>query len=90
MSAKDPTENVEFSLGYSDAKANHGPSLLGGPYMEGYKKGRHEMGRTVGIHIGPPPEKVIEELRARIRELEAQICTYPDGLCKCPHFRGTP
>lgn len=131
--------NVSYRMGYRDAINGHGPSLLGGPYMEGYKKGRHEQGKTVGIRVVTPEDEVdelqaqIDELKSgkfdadeaqknawkrvreleaeleserkrwsdefnrlvldwhdKVKELEAKICTYPDGLCKCPHFRGTP
>jgi hypothetical protein len=61
--------NISFKMGYQDAHAGHGPSLLGGPYMEGYKKGRHEQGKTVGIRVGPHPEDVVKKLRAEIEDL---------------------
>jgi hypothetical protein len=32
----------QFERGYSDGRANHSPSLLRGPYMDGYIKGRSE------------------------------------------------
>lgn len=30
------------------------------------------------------------QLLLEIKELKEKLCTYPDGLCKCPHFRGAP
>jgi hypothetical protein len=64
----DPEDNVAYRRGYSDAKHGHGPALLGGPYMEGYKKGRHEQGKTVGIRIGPHPEDEVKKLKATLAE----------------------
>jgi hypothetical protein len=74
------TDNVEFRCGYEDAKNGHSPSLLGGRYMEGYKKGCVDTGRRVGIRIRPDVSLVEERdaLRRKIEELRD-----PETCCGC-------
>lgn len=38
---------LQYRRGYKDAIAGHSPSLLGGPYFEGYQNGRIEIGEPL-------------------------------------------
>lgn len=95
--------SVEYRRGAFDAKAGHGPVLMGGPYFEGFCK--HATGPTrswvMGIKRSRQRDEIESELRRQIKTLESEVellkdqldsarCTFPEGLCSCPHFRGQP
>lgn len=58
---------LQRERGFSDARAGHSPSLLGGPYMDGYAQGKSGYEFDPNYRVPPDPLVVA---RARIKELE--------------------
>jgi hypothetical protein len=73
---EDTLANKQRKRGYSDAGAGHSPSLLRGPYIEGYVAGKSgipiEQGAAVWKEACAENATMIS-LRKRISELEGEV-----------------
>lgn len=67
----------QFVRGYADAQAGHSPSLLRGPYMQGYSRGKSEPRGTLPpkvVNMDQHDTHVIAQRSHRaVAQCEAQI-----------------